>query len=95
MVMKLNEQGTLDLDRPLSHYYPEPPCNDPRAIKITARQVLSHTTGFPNWRDEGENGADQLRIHAEPEIRGFYSSPPASPGSVLVVLSPPLVRRVT
>jgi CubicO group peptidase (beta-lactamase class C family) len=49
-VLKLVEKGKLDLDTPLVKYlsksYLE---NDERANLITARMVLSHTTGFPNW----------------------------------------------
>jgi CubicO group peptidase (beta-lactamase class C family) len=49
-VLKLCETGVLDLDAPLTRYTPErwvP--DDPRLDLITARHVLSHTTGFPNW----------------------------------------------
>jgi len=52
-VLKLVEQGVLDLDRPLDSYLPEPYLpGQPDAAKITARMVLTHTTGFPNWRRE-------------------------------------------
>jgi len=51
--MRLVEQGRLDLDRPLHEYFPgkEYPdlASDPRYKKITARLVLTHTTGLPNW----------------------------------------------
>lgn len=49
-VMGLVDVGTLELDRPLREYLSERHCDDPRAASITARMVLSHTTGFPNWR---------------------------------------------
>jgi len=57
VVLKLVEQGLLDLDRPLAEYLREPylPKQDQRE-HITARMVLSHTTGLPNWR----NGEDEL-----------------------------------
>ena len=43
--------GDLDLDRPLSGVLEEPfLLGDDRIHEITARRVLSHTTGFPNWR---------------------------------------------
>ncbi|HEV2370411.1 MAG TPA: GNAT family N-acetyltransferase, partial [Acidimicrobiales bacterium] len=52
-VMALVDAGVLDLDRPLSEYGTEPDLpDDQRAASITARMVLSHTTGFPNWRDD-------------------------------------------
>ena len=47
----LVRDGMLDLDRSLSDYLKEPYIQgDDRLQKITARMVLSHTTGFPNWR---------------------------------------------
>jgi CubicO group peptidase (beta-lactamase class C family) len=47
-VMLLAHRGLIDLDRPLARILP-PPTSDPRAAQITARMVLSHVTGFPNW----------------------------------------------
>ncbi len=58
LVLKLVEQGRLDLDRPLAAYLREP--DIPKQIQrghITARMVLSHTTGLPNWR-KGEDERD-------------------------------------
>ncbi len=50
-VMKLVEKGVLDLDTPLYKYMPYPDIvHDDRYKLITARMVLNHTTGFPNWR---------------------------------------------
>ncbi len=50
-VLKLVESNRLDLDAPLSKYLAQPYIeNDERLNLITARRVLSHTTGFPNWR---------------------------------------------
>jgi CubicO group peptidase (beta-lactamase class C family) len=50
-VHRLVDQGVLDLDTPLYTYlsYPDA-AHDERYKLITARMVLSHTTGFPNWR---------------------------------------------
>lgn len=48
-VLKLVEQGKLDLDTPLTKYTKKPYISDPKLKLITARMVLSHTTGFPNW----------------------------------------------
>lgn len=68
-VLKLVDQGKLDLDAPLSKYLPKPYIEgDPRLDKITARYVLSHRTGFPNWR-----GGDALTIHFTPGERFSYS----------------------
>ncbi|WP_422861010.1 serine hydrolase domain-containing protein [Flagellimonas sp. S174] len=56
--MKQVEKGILDLDKPLFKYLPHPDVEyDERYQSITARMVLSHTTGFPNWRkDDNKDG---------------------------------------
>ncbi len=49
--LRLVQEGKLDLDAPLSLYWTDPDvANDPRKEQLTARMVLTHTTGFPNWR---------------------------------------------
>jgi CubicO group peptidase (beta-lactamase class C family) len=49
-VMKLVERGVLTLDTPLYQYLPNPDLEyDERYKLITARMVLRHTTGLPNW----------------------------------------------
>ena len=69
-VLKLVEQGKLGLDIPLTTYLPKPYiAGDERLAKITARIVLSHRTGFPNWR--GEDGL--LPIYFTPGERFSYS----------------------
>lgn len=50
-VLRLVDQGVLALDTPLYRYYPHPDAiYEPRYRRITTRQVLSHSTGLPNWR---------------------------------------------
>ena len=44
----LRAEGKLDFDRPLVAYVDDLP--NPAARTVTARQVLSHSSGFPNWR---------------------------------------------
>jgi CubicO group peptidase (beta-lactamase class C family) len=70
-VLKLVDAGTLTLDTPLVKYMPSPydVGEDPRVQQITARHVLSHTTGFPNWRPQGQ----ALKIHFTPGERFSYS----------------------
>lgn len=72
MVMFLVEEGQLDLDRPLLDYldytYPGTDPENPDLQKITARMVLSHTSGFPNWREDFE-----LMVEFEPGSRFQYS----------------------
>jgi len=69
-VLKLVEQGKLGLDVPLTTYLPKPFVEgDERLAKITARIVLSHRTGFPNWpADDGS-----VSIHFTPGERFSYS----------------------
>ena len=68
-VLKLVDQGKLGLDVPLTTYLSKPYIpGDPRLAKITARLVLSHRTGFPNWRD-----GDALPIYFTPGERFSYS----------------------
>ena len=68
-VMKLVESGKIDLDQPLARYLPEPYIpNDGRLDQITARRVLSHTSGLPNWRT-----AQSLQIYFTPGERFSYS----------------------
>lgn len=70
VVMKLCETGVLSLDTPLTRYAAEPFLEgDSRLDLITARHVLSHTTGFQNWRSE----KDPLRIHFTPGEKYLYS----------------------
>ena len=69
-VMKLSEKGLLGLDTPLTKYLSERwLTDDPRFDLITARQVLSHTTGLQNWRSTQE----PLRIHFSPGSKWLYS----------------------
>jgi CubicO group peptidase (beta-lactamase class C family) len=71
----LVRDGRLDLDRSLSDYLEEPYIQgDDRLQKITARMVLSHTTGFPNWRPGFWTGSPKpLKIQFEPGSKFRYS----------------------
>lgn len=52
IVMGMAERGEIDLDAPISKYVAElMPSEDPRCADITAKHVLSHGTGLPNWGD--------------------------------------------
>jgi CubicO group peptidase (beta-lactamase class C family) len=74
LALKLVEQGKLDLDRPLVEYLDKPYLDDqPLHKRITARIVLSHTTGFPNWRPWGWQSSNPLLVEFEPGTRFGYS----------------------
>lgn len=69
-ILKLVEDSKLDLDKPLAEYL----CyddikNDERINCITARMILKHTSGFPNWRPKNES----LKIYFQPGERFSYS----------------------
>jgi CubicO group peptidase (beta-lactamase class C family) len=50
VVMRLTDEQRLDLDKPLVAYRrPANLGNDPDLERITARHVLEHSTGLPNW----------------------------------------------
>jgi CubicO group peptidase (beta-lactamase class C family) len=54
-VLRLYDRGLFDLDTPLITYigsYERFDPTDPRYAIITARMVLRHTTGLPNWGDD-------------------------------------------
>jgi CubicO group peptidase (beta-lactamase class C family) len=56
-VQRLAERGIIDLDKPLYLYLPNPDIEyDERYKLMTARHVLSHRTGFPNWRWMNKDG---------------------------------------
>jgi CubicO group peptidase (beta-lactamase class C family) len=80
MVMQLVQEGTLDLDKPVYQYLPKPLpeyreyrdlAGDDRYKKITARMLLDHTSGFPNWRRFNDDR--KLHIHFDPGSRFAYS----------------------
>ncbi len=62
-VCRLVERGILDLDKPLYTYLPfEDIAHDERYKLITARHVLSHKTGFPNWAWMNEDGKIDIKF---------------------------------
>lgn len=87
LVIKLVEEGVIDLDKPLQSYLDKPiyeytPVtkwhdnysdlrSDTLYKKITARMCLSHTSGFPNWRWDEPD--QKLRVKFEPGSRYSYS----------------------
>jgi CubicO group peptidase (beta-lactamase class C family) len=83
-VLKLAQEGSLNLDAPLVSYLPngylhiqnpfafgKPPITDrvvtPELQAVTARMVLSHTSGLPNW------SSDPLAFNFKPGTDWQYS----------------------
>ncbi len=65
LVVKLADEGLIDLDKPLykylKHPLPEYPDyqdlkDDQRYKRLTARRILSHQSGLPYWRQMNPNG---------------------------------------
>jgi len=80
VVMELVKERVLDLDKPIYQYLPKPLPDypqyaelqsDDRYKHLTLRILLSHTSGFPNWRVFEDDR--KLRIHFEPGTRYAYS----------------------
>jgi CubicO group peptidase (beta-lactamase class C family) len=80
LVMQLVEARKLELDRPLAEYLPQPlPAydyyrdleKDERWRKLTARMLLSHSGGFPNFRSFNDDG--RLDFKVDPGTRYAYS----------------------
>ena len=68
--LQLVKRGLLDLDRPLDAYLPAPYPIDDGGSEITARHVLSHTSGLQNWRFRPEQ---KLALAFRPGTRFSYS----------------------
>jgi CubicO group peptidase (beta-lactamase class C family) len=70
--LRLASAGKLDLDAPLDPDWIDPDImNDPRHSKLTTRIILSHQTGFPNWRSHDPNG--KLNFVFDPGTKFGYS----------------------
>lgn len=72
VALKLISTGKLGLDEPLDKYWTDPDLkNDQRVKKLTPKIILSHQTGFANWRYLTEN--KKLRFEFEPGTKFQYS----------------------
>ncbi|MGR3808960.1 serine hydrolase [Jiulongibacter sp. NS-SX5] len=71
-VLKLIDKGLLDLNEPLHPYWIDPDIkNDKRHQKLTPKIILTHQTGFPNWRYMTE--ANKLFFEFDPQTKYQYS----------------------
>ncbi|MCL2098191.1 MAG: beta-lactamase family protein [Bacteroidales bacterium] len=89
IVLRLVDQGLLDLDRPLYEYtdgvveerfrnaIPDDAeasvRNEEWAKRLTARMVLTHGTGLPNWMQSSRPTNAKLVFTDEPDTRYTYS----------------------
>jgi CubicO group peptidase (beta-lactamase class C family) len=80
VVMHVVQTGILNLDKPIVEYLPKPLpeypryadlAGDDRYKKLTLRVLLSHSSGFPNWRAFEDD--HKLKFHFDPGTRYAYS----------------------
>lgn len=72
ITLKLVDEGKLELDEPLHPYWVDPDLvDDKRHELLTVRHVLTHQTGFDNWR--WMNPTEKLRFNFEPGTQHQYS----------------------
>lgn len=72
LTLQLVSEGLWSLDEPLYHYWVDPDVKDDSLHKkITTRHVLSHRTGFANWRWMHET--KKLTFEFEPGSKFKYS----------------------
>ncbi|MEL6257411.1 MAG: serine hydrolase domain-containing protein [Bacteroidota bacterium] len=71
-VLKLMEQEKIELDKPLYQYLEYADLAHTNRYKlITARMVLSHTSGLPNWRKDRKS--PKLKLLRKPGSKFGYS----------------------
>jgi len=77
LVLRLVDEGVLDLDSPIDTFLPRPLAEyehyralaaDPRHRALTVRRILSQQSGLPNWYRQGP-----VPLLAEPGTRFGYS----------------------
>jgi len=72
LTLQLVTRGEWNLDEPLANYWVDPDVeNDPRHKLLTTRHVLTHQSGFPNWRYL--NASNKLEFIADPGTKVNYS----------------------
>lgn len=68
VTLKLVSLGKLNLDEPVYKYWTDPDIkNDSNTKLLTIRHILSHQTGFPNWRE------GKLKFEFKPGTKYQYS----------------------
>ena len=72
LTLKLVESGQWDLNESLSNYWVDPDvANDPVHKKLTTYHILTHQTGFVNWR--WNHPTKKLTFDFEPGTKFQYS----------------------
>jgi CubicO group peptidase (beta-lactamase class C family) len=72
VALKLVSLGKWNLDEPICKYWIDPDVSNDKNFKIlTTRHILSHQTGFSNWRGNNKDG--KLHFEFEPGTKYQYS----------------------
>lgn len=72
LTLRLVTAHRWKLDEPLAKYWIDPDVqNDPRHQNLTTRHVLTHQSGFPNWRTM--NASKKLEFISDPGTKVSYS----------------------
>jgi CubicO group peptidase (beta-lactamase class C family) len=72
LTLKLVSNKAWNLDEPLHKYWVDPDVkDDPRSKRLTTRHVLTHQTGFVNWRWDHPSG--KLTFDRDPGTQFGYS----------------------
>lgn len=72
ITLRLVNSGKWNLDEPICHYWTDPDvADDPRSKRLTTRHILTHQTGFPNWR--WLTASKKLAFEFEPGFKFQYS----------------------
>lgn len=72
LTLRLISMNQWQLDEPLCNYWVDPDvANDPRHLRLTTRHVLTHQTGFDNWR--WMNKSHTLAFNFDPGTNYNYS----------------------
>lgn len=72
VTLKLVSLGKWNLDEPICKYWTDPDVSKDKNCKIlTTRHILSHQTGFTNWR--GNNNDGKLHFEFQPGTKYQYS----------------------
>jgi CubicO group peptidase (beta-lactamase class C family) len=81
LVVRFAERGVLDLAAPLARYLDE--FNDEDQREITLSQLLTHTSGLPNWRPLYVEAQDRADVPAA-IARTLLEQPPVSSSSEVI-----------
>lgn len=72
VALNLVNAGKWQLDEPIARYFTDPDVkDDPRSARLTTRDILTHRSGFPNWRSELPER--KLAFQFDPGTRYQYS----------------------